>query len=336
MKALVTGGAGFIGSAFVRSVLEEDPASQLLVLDALTYAGHLENLEPIAGHPGFQFERVDIRDGEAVVRAFERFRPRTVVHFAAESHVDRSILTPSGSISTNVQGTASVLEGAREVQPRLFVHVSTDEVYGTIPEPLLADEDSALRPANPYSASKAGSDLLALAYCETFSLPVIVTRASNNYGPYQFPEKLIPLMIANALENVPLPVYGDGLQVRDWLHVDDHCRALRALIRHGQPGHVYNVGAHSPLTNLQVVHRILKACGRPKSLIRHVLDRPGHDRRYAMATAKIEAATGWTPGIDFESGLRQTIHWYQEHQDWVERVCSREYLTYHERNYVRR
>ena len=336
MRALVTGGAGFIGSAFARSVLAVDRGSEVLVLDALTYAGNLENLAPVAHLPGFGFQRADIRDDEAVRAAFDAFRPDTVVHFAAESHVDRSILAPADSISTNVQGTATLLEAARERPPKLLLHVSTDEVYGSIGNRRFADEDSPLRPSNPYSASKAGSALLALAYGETFSLPVIVTRASNNYGPYQFPEKLIPLMIANALEDAPLPVYGDGLHVRDWLHVEDHCNAIKALIAHGRPGQVYNISGHSPLSNLEVVRRILHLCDRPESLIRHVPDRPAHDRRYAMSTAKIEAETDWIPGTAFDIGLRRTIQWYRDHSDWVARVRSGEYLEYYKRNYSRR
>ena len=336
MRALVTGGAGFIGSAFVRSVLAGDSDSEVLVLDALTYAGNLENLSPVSHLPRFKFRRADIRDADAVRDAFEAFRPDTVVHFAAESHVDRSILAPADSISTNVQGTAVLLEAARGRRPGLFVHVSSDEVYGSIDDPHSADENSAPRPSNPYSASKAGSDLLALAYGETFSLPVIVTRASNNYGPYQFPEKLIPLMIANALENARLPVYGDGLHVRDWLYVDDHCKAIKTLIDQGRPGQVYNISGHSASSNIEVVRRILRLCDRPESLIRHVQDRPAHDRRYAMSTAKIEAETGWSPETTFDTGLRRTIQWYQEHPDWVACVRSREYLQFYERNYVHR
>ncbi len=336
MRALVTGGAGFIGSAFVRAALSQEPGAEVLVIDALTYAGNLHNLAPVATLPGFEFQRADIRNAEAVLSAFKSFRPDTVVHFAAESHVDRSILSPADSISTNVQGTAVLLEAAREYPPNLFVHVSTDEVYGSIDEPGFADEASPLLPSNPYSASKAGSDLLVLAYGETFSLPVIVTRASNNYGPYQFPEKLVPLIIANSLGNVPLPIYGDGLQVRDWLHVDDHCRAISSLIECGRPGQIYNVSGQSALPNIEVVRRILRLSDRPESLIEHVPDRPAHDRRYAIATAKIEAETGWMPEVAFDVGLQRTIRWYEEHPDWVARVRNGEYLRYYERNYARR
>lgn len=336
MRVLVTGGAGFIGSAFVLSALSREPDAQVLVLDALTYAGNLENLAPVADAPGFRFHKGDIRDPQAVHRAFQSIRPDTVVHFAAESHVDRSILSPSESVSTNLQGTAVLLEAARDHPLDLFVHVSTDEVYGSMEAPCLADEDSALRPSSPYSSSKAGSDLLVLAYGKTFSLPVVVTRASNNYGPRQFPEKLVPLMIANALENLPLPVYGDGRQVRDWLHVDDHCSALRALIRLGRPGHIYNIGGRSSLPNLELIRRILQLCDRPGSLIRHIPDRPARERRYAMSTRKIEAETGWVPGISFDDGLRRTIRWYRDHPEWVASARNGEYLDYHERNYAER
>ena len=336
MRFLVTGGAGFIGSAFVRAVLSEDPEAEVLVLDALTYAGNMQNLATVSHAPNFRFQKGDIRDPQAVHGAFGLFRPNTVVHFAAESHVDRSILAPGDSVSTNVQGTLLLLEAARDHPPDLFIHVSTDEVYGSIDEPCSADESFPLHPSNPYSASKAGSDLLVLAYGRTFSLPVIVTRASNNYGPYQFPEKLIPLMIANALERIPLPVYGDGRQVRDWLHVDDHCSALRTLVDRGRPGQVYNIGGRSALPNLEVIRRILHLCDRPESLIQHVPDRPGHDRRYAMSTGKIEAETGWVPRVAFDDGLRRTIRWYLEHPEWVASVRTGEYLDYYERNYVRR
>lgn len=242
MRLLVTGGAGFVGSTFVRKTLSRGHGTQVLVLDSLTYAGNLENLEPVASVPGFEFRRTDISDARAVRKAFRLFRPNFVVHFAAESHVDRSILAPADCVATNTQGTAVLLEAARECPPRLFVHVSTDDVYGSVDAPSASDEGFPLRPSSPHSASKAGSDLLALAYAETFALPVIVTRASNNNGPYQFPEKLIPLMIANALDDLPLPVYGDGLQVRDWLHVEDHCCAITALIEKGRPGEIYNGG----------------------------------------------------------------------------------------------
>jgi len=333
MRALVTGGAGFIGSAFVRLALQTRPEIEVCVLDKLTYAGNLENLEPVAGDPRYRFVRADICDRPAVERVFEEFRPDAVVHFAAESHVDRSILAPDPVFETNLRGTYTLLEAVRERGGVRFLHVSTDEVYGSIEPPAEADEEFPLRPSSPYSASKAGSDLLALSYFKTYGVPVIVTRASNNYGPYQFPEKLIPLMIANALDGDPLPVYGDGLQVRDWLYVDDHCRALLAVLDQGRTGEIYNIGGNCSLPNIEVVKRILAATGKPESLIRHVKDRPGHDRRYALSSAKIAAHTGWRPEVDFETGLARTIRWYQENQGWVRRVRTGEYREYYQRNY---
>lgn len=336
MKLLVTGAAGFIGSAFVRARLGRADGTRILALDSLTYAGNLENLAPVAQSPEFEFERTDIRDATAVRAAFRRFRPDAVVHCAAESHVDRSILSPLDSVSTNVQGTAVLLEAARERPPKVFLQVSTDEVYGSVDTPGFASEDAPLRPTSPYSASKAGADCLALAYGATYSLPVIVSRGSNTYGPYQFPEKLIPLMIANALDGKPLPVYGDGLHQRTWLHVDDHCRALEALIERGRPGQIYNVAGQSLLSNLEVVRQVLNLCARPESLIQFVPDRPGHDRRYALTSGKLRDETGWAPAIDFNAGLRSTFEWYVENRAWVDGVRSGEYLQYYERNYAHR
>src|ERR1700761_7882076 len=287
MKIVVTGGAGFIGSSFVRMALREQWAEQVITLDALTYAGNLDNLEPVADHPGYKFVQADICDDEAVGRLFEKESPDAVVHFAAESHVDRSIHSPAPVIRTNFNGTFALLEAARRHKIARFVHVSTDEVYGSIEPPFDADENYPLRASSPYSASKAGSDLLALSYFTTYKLSVSVTRASNNYGPYQFPEKLIPLMISNALEDKPLPVYGDGQQVRDWLYVEDHCRAIYAVLEKGRPGEIYNVGGNCSLPNLDVIHRILKATGKPATLITRVTDRPGHDRRYALTNEKL-------------------------------------------------
>ena len=336
MKLLVTGGAGFIGSAFVRMVLGDRKVRELVVLDKLTYAGNLENLAPVANDPRYRFVRGDICDAALVEQLMAELRPDAVVHFAAESHVDRSILSPAPVFETNLRGTFVLLEAARRNPPALFVHVSTDEVYGSLPEPLEADENFPLRPSSPYSASKAGSDLLALSYFTTYRVPVIVTRASNNYGPYQFPEKLIPLMIAHALEDRPLPVYGDGGHVRDWLYVEDHCRALAALLEKGRPGEIYNIGGNCALPNLEVVRRILRITGKPESLIRFVTDRPGHDRRYALSSRKIEQETGWKPETDFDEGLRRTVAWYQENTGWVERVRSGEYQRYYEQNYLNR
>lgn len=336
MKLLVTGGAGFIGSAFVRTTLASDAATEVLNLDALTYAGNLENLAALEGNPRYRFVRGDIGDAALVAGLFAEFVPDAIVHFAAESHVDRSILAPKQFIETNVVGTFTLLEAAMRAKVGRFVHVSTDEVYGSIDPPGDADEAYPLKPSSPYSASKASSDLLALSYFTTFKLPVVVTRASNNYGPFQFPEKLIPLMIANALDETPLPIYGDGMQVRDWLYVDDHCRAIRAALDNGRPGEIYNIGGNCSLPNVEVVRRILAATGKPESLMTTVTDRPGHDRRYALTSEKLMGETGWQPQVSFDEGLAGTIKWYQENRSWVERVRSGEYLTYYEQNYGQR
>lgn len=331
MRLLVTGGAGFIGSAFVRMAVAEGDA--VVNLDKLTYAGNLENLEGVADHPLYRFVHGDICDAGLVDELLAGERFDALVHFAAESHVDRSIFSPAPVFETNLRGTFTLLEAARERRLPRFVHVSTDEVYGSLPPPLEADEGFPLNPSSPYSASKAGSDLLARSYFTTYRLPVIVTRASNNYGPYQFPEKLIPLMIANALEGRKLPVYGDGLQVRDWLYVEDHCRAVRAVIERGREGEIYNIGGNRSLPNLEVVRRILAAAGAPESLIQYVEDRPGHDRRYALSSAKVMRETGWAPEVPFEEGLALTVEWYRRNRGWVERVRSGEYQAYYERNY---
>jgi dTDP-glucose 4,6-dehydratase len=333
MKLLVTGGAGFIGSAFVRLMIEADASAEVLNLDKLTYAGNLENLAAVADHPRHRFVRGDVCDSRCVEELFADFRPDAVVHFAAESHVDRSILSPAPVFETNLRGTFTLLEAARKHHVPRFIQVSTDEVYGSIAEPSVADEDFPLRPSSPYSASKAGADLLALSYFATYRVPVIVTRASNNYGPYQFPEKLIPLMIANAIADRPLPIYGDGLQVRDWLYVDDHCRAVRAVLEKGRDGEVYNIGGNCSLPNREVVRRILAAAGKPETLMTTVEDRPGHDRRYALASEKLIRETGWEPQVGFEEGLSRTIRWYLANQDWVRHVQSGEYLEYYTRNY---
>jgi dTDP-glucose 4,6-dehydratase len=336
MKLLVTGGAGFIGSAFVRLALAENWAQRVVNLDKLTYAGNLENLAAVEQDPRYRFVHGDICDRALVDRLLAEEQPDSVVHFAAESHVDRSILGPDAFIETNVRGTFTLLEAARAAGLSRFLNVSTDEVYGSIPEPHDADETWPLVASSPYSASKAGSDLLALSYFTTYRLPVIVTRASNNYGPYQFPEKLIPLMIANAIDDKPLPIYGDGLQIRDWLYVDDHCRAVFAALTKGEPGQVYNVGGSMALPNVEVVKRILRALGKPESLMITVKDRPGHDRRYAITTAKLEAATGWRALVDFDEGLARTIRWYQQHAEWVAHVRSGDYQNYYARNYAGR
>jgi len=336
MKLLVTGGAGFIGSAFIRFVLDSDPSAQVVNLDKLTYAGNLENLERVALDPRYRFVRGDICDAVLLDALLPEVRPDAIVHFAAESHVDRSILSPDPVFETNLRGTFRLLEAARSRRVPRFLHVSTDEVYGSLEPPLEAEESFPLRPSSPYAAAKAGSDLLALSYFTTYRLPVIVSRASNNYGPYQFPEKLIPLMISNALEGRPLPVYGDGQQVRDWLYVEDHCRALAALLGQGREGEIYNIGGNCSLPNLAVVGTILQATGRSEDLIEHVADRPGHDRRYALSSRKIMRETGWASQVSFEAGLASTIGWYQENRGWVQRVKSGEYQAYYARNYSQR
>ncbi|MBM3814186.1 MAG: dTDP-glucose 4,6-dehydratase [Acidimicrobiia bacterium] len=335
MKLLVTGGAGFIGSAFVRLAVSGGHFSVLNV-DKLTYAGNLENLASVAGNPRYRFLRGDCADAALLDNCFRDFAPDAVIHFAAESHVDRSILSPQPVFDSNLAGSFQMLEAARRHGIARYIHVSTDEVYGSIDPPQEADENYPLRTSSPYSASKAGSDLLALSYHTTYKLPVVVTRASNNYGPYQFPEKLIPLMISNALEDKPLPIYGDGMQVRDWLYVDDHCRAILALLEKGAAGEVYNIGGSRSLPNLTVVKQILAATGKPESLLKTVTDRPGHDRRYALSSRKIMEATGWAPQVPFEQGLAETIDWYRNNQTWVAHVKSGEYREYYERNYAGR
>ena len=336
MKLLVTGGAGFIGSAFVRLQIANDPGCEILNVDKLTYAGNLENLLDVAGNARYRFLRADICDAAAMEAAFAEFGPDAVVHFAAESHVDRSIHSPAPVVQTNIFGTFTLLEAARRHKTARFLHVSTDEVYGSIDEPHDADETYPLHTSSPYSASKAGSDLLALSYFTTYKMNLAVTRASNNYGPFQFPEKLIPLMISNALEDKPLPVYGDGMQIRDWLYVDDHCRAIRSVLDKGAAGEIYNIGGSRALPNIEVVHKILAATGKTDSLIQYVTDRPGHDRRYAITTEKIEKATGWKALVEFETGLAETIEWYRQSTGWVENVRSGEYQRFYDQNYLER
>ena len=335
MKLLVTGGAGFIGSAFVRMAIGET-GWRVVNLDKLTYAGNLENLAEIEGDARYRFVHGDICDDRVVAGILTEERPDAIVHFAAESHVDRSILSPEPVIQTNLHGTFTLLEAARKHGLARFVHVSTDEVYGSLAPPLEATEDFPLHPSSPYSASKAGSDLLALSYFITYKLPVVVTRASNNYGPYQFPEKLIPLMVANAMEDEPLPIYGDGMQVRDWLYVEDHCHAIRAVLEKGRDGEIYNIGGNRSLPNLDVVRQVLALTGKPESLIQYVPDRPGHDRRYALSSEKLMRETGWRPVMNFETGLARTIQWYRANASWVGRVRSGAYRAYYEENYGRR
>jgi dTDP-glucose 4,6-dehydratase len=335
MKILVTGGAGFIGSAFVRMAIA---ATDLRVvnLDKLTYAGNPENLAEVDGHARYRFVQGDICDAELVHALVIAERPDAIVHFAAESHVDRSILSPEPVVRTNYNGTFTLLEAARLHHIARFVHVSTDEVYGSLAAPAEADERYPLNPSSPYSASKAASDLLARSYFVTFKLPVVITRASNNYGPYQFPEKLIPLMITNALEDRSLPVYGDGQQIRDWLYVEDHCRGILAVLQQGREGEIYNIGGNRSLPNLEVVRQVLALTGKPDSLIEYVKDRPGHDRRYALSSEKLMRETGWRPVMNFEAGLARTIEWYGGNPDWLDHVRTGAYRTYYESNYGNR
>lgn len=334
MRLLVTGGAGFIGSTFVRQQLpNQESIVELAVVDKLTYAGNLENLDDHLSDPRLRFIQADICDRAAMAECIEQFQPDAVVHFAAESHVDRSIIEPDAFVRTNVNGTFTLLNESRRLGVKRFIHVSTDEVYGSIEEPYDATEDYPLLPSSPYSASKASSDLLALSYHRTFGYDVIVTRASNNYGPYQFPEKLIPLMISNALEEKPLPVYGDGMQIRDWLHVEDHCRAIMAVLARGRSGEIYNIAGECALPNIEVIRQIIRLTGKDENLMKSVQDRPGHDRRYALSSGKLQAETGWSPAVSFEKGLAETIDWYRDHQPWLSRVRSGDYQRYYQLNY---
>jgi dTDP-glucose 4,6-dehydratase len=333
MNVLITGGSGFIGSNLVRLVLAERPGWRVVNLDKLTYAGNAENLADLEGNPRYRFVRGDIANGELVAEIVKSERIDAIMHLAAESHVDRSILSPAIFIETNVRGTQVLLEAARELKVKRFLHVSTDEVYGSLGPTGLFTEETPLAPSSPYSASKAASDLLALAYAHTFGIEVVVTRCSNNYGPYQFPEKLIPLMIANALRDKPLPVYGDGKNVRDWIHVEDHGRGLLAALEQGRAGQVYNFGASSERQNIQIVKLVLELLGKPESLIQYVKDRPGHDRRYAIDAAKAQRELGWAPRHRFEDALTATVTWYREHRGWWERILSGEYTQYYERQY---
>ncbi|MCY9664828.1 dTDP-glucose 4,6-dehydratase [Paenibacillus alginolyticus] len=332
MKLLVTGGAGFIGSNFVHYMLDRYPSYEIINLDALTYAGNLENLRSIQENSHYTFVKGDITNIELVNSLFDQGID-TVVHFAAESHVDRSILEPDVFVKTNVLGTQVLLEAARKYAVKKFVHVSTDEVYGTLGETGLFTEETPLSPNSPYSASKAGSDLLVRAYHETFGLPINITRCSNNYGPYQFPEKLIPLMIANALNDKSLPIYGDGLNIRDWLYVEDHCSAIDLVLHKGINGEVYNIGGNNERTNIQIIQTILRELGKPESLIQYVKDRPGHDRRYGIDATKITEELGWKLKHNFETGIHETIRWYLDNQDWWKRIQTGEYQKYFAEQY---
>jgi dTDP-glucose 4,6-dehydratase len=331
-KILVTGGAGFIGSNFVRMLLLGSD-HEVVNVDALTYAGNLENLRDVEKHPRNKFVRGDIADAVAMDGVFATHRPDVVVHFAAESHVDRSVLDATAFVRTNVIGTQVLLDKSRIYKCKRFVHVSTDEVYGSLPAWGYFTEETPLQPNSPYSASKAGSDLLVRAAGHTHHLDCVITRCSNNYGPYQFPEKLIPLMIANALEGKQLPVYGDGKNVRDWIHVQDHCEGVALAMDKGKAGEVYNFGGDAERENLFVVKEILRLCGKGEELIQYVKDRPGHDRRYAMDSSKARALLGWKPRHSFEAGLRQTVDWYVANKPWWERVRSGAYKAYYEQQY---
>ena len=330
---LVTGGAGFIGSNLVRLLLRERPEWTVVNLDKLTYAGNAESLADLRDDPRHVFVRGDIANAELVEHLLANHGVDAILNLAAESHVDRSILGPGIFVETNVSGTQVLLEAARQAGVKRFVQISTDEVYGSLGASGRFTESSPLAPSSPYSASKAAADLLALAYGHTFGMDVVVTRCSNNYGPYQFPEKLIPLMIANALEGKKLPVYGDGLQVRDWIHVEDHCAALLAALERGRAGEVYNLGSDNEWPNLRIVGRLLEILGKGSELIEHVKDRPGHDRRYAIDASKAHAALGWAPRIAFFDGLEATVRWYVQHRQWWERIRTGAYRTWYERNY---
>ena len=339
MRVVVTGGAGFIGSNLVRRLLRERDDVEVVNLDLLTYAGNLENLREVEEDPRYTFLHGDVCDPGTVRRALDG--ADAVLHLAAESHVDRSILSDAPFVRTNVVGTQVLLAAALELGVGRFVHVSTDEVYGELPwhdpsDPGPRDrftEATPLDPRSPYSATKAASDHLALAYHRTHGLDVVVTRCSNNYGPYQFPEKLVPLMITNAMEDRPLPVYGDGLNVRDWIHVEDHCAGLLAALERGRAGEVYNFGGDAERTNLQVVRTLLDILGKPETLVTYVKDRPGHDRRYAVDSAHARERLGWEPAVSFEEGLRETVTWYARHEKWWRRVKSGEYRAYYARQY---
>jgi len=333
---LVTGGCGFIGSNFVRHMRRKHDDYHIINLDKLTYCGNLENVCDLDSDPAYTFVRGDIADRETVSNIFQRRSVDVVVNFAAESHVDRSIETPDVFLRTNVLGTQVLLDGTLAYEVPLFIQISTDEVYGSLGSTGRFSERDPLKPNSPYAASKAAADLLIRSYMKTYGLPAIITRCSNNYGAYQFPEKLIPLMISNAVEDKELPIYGDGSNVRDWIHVEDHCEAIDLIIDKGRAGEVYNIGGNSERTNIEVVRTILKALGKPESLIRFVEDRPGHDRRYAIDFSKLHKELGWRPKLDFEEGIQRTIDWYTTNQTWWKRIRTGEYLAYYERMYEKR
>jgi dTDP-glucose 4,6-dehydratase len=335
MKILVTGGAGFIGSNFIRYMLSKYPQYEIVNLDKLTYAGNLDNLKDIEKNPNYQFVKGDICDLKLVEELLME-KVDVVINFAAETHVDRSLYDPQVFIKTNVLGTQVLLEGALKHKIQRFVQISTDEVYGSLGEKGNFTEKSLLLPNSPYSASKAGADLLVRSYVKTFNLPGIITRCCNNYGPYQFPEKLIPLFITNALDNKELPIYGDGLYVRDWIYVEDHCKAIDFILHQGEIGEVYNISSSVEKTNLEITRAILKNLEKPTSLIKHVKDRPAHDRRYTLNADKIKKELGWKPEVSFEKGMGLTIDWYIKNKDWWQKIKSGEYLKYYEKHYLKR
>lgn len=330
MKVLVTGGAGFIGGNFIHETIKTHPDDTVICVDKLTYAGNMETLAPVIDSKNFHFERADIADSTAIRSIFEKHKPDYVINFAAESHVDRSIENPGVFLTTNIIGTQVLLDASRNFGVARYHQVSTDEVYGDLPldrPDLLFTEEMPIHTSSPYSASKAGADLLCLAYARTYKMPITISRCSNNYGSYHFPEKLIPLMITNAMKDIPLPVYGKGENVRDWLYVIDHCKAIDLIVRKGTAGEVYNIGGHNERRNIDVVKSIIKQLGKSEKLISYVTDRPGHDLRYAIDPAKISSELGWLPETKFEDGLSQTIQWYKDNRKWWERILSGEYRS---------
>lgn len=336
MKLLVTGGAGFIGSNFIRYVLAQHPEDSILNLDKLTYSGNLQTLKDVEKNERYTFVRGDICDRKKVQGIVSDGGYEGIIHFAAETHVDRSILDGAAFAKTNVLGTQCLLDAARQAGVKRFVLVSTDEVYGSAPTGEKFSEESPLAPNSPYAASKAGADLLARAHFRTFRFPVIITRCTNNYGPYQYPEKFIPLMLTRALKGESIPVYGDGMQVRDWIWVTDHCAGLDAVLRRGREGEIYNLGAGNDWPNLEIARRILRLVDKPESLLTHVQDRPGHDRRYALDTEKANRELSWRPQTTLEEGLKQTVDWYTSNSDWVRHVAARGYRAYYRKHYDRR
>ncbi len=339
MKIIVTGGAGFIGGNFCHYMTKKYPEDRIICIDKLTYAGNMETLAPIMDLPNFSFYQADIADRGTIYKIFETEVPDIIVNFAAESHVDRSITDPEIFLRTNVIGTGVLLDACRKYGIRRYHQVSTDEVYGDLPldrADLFFTEETPLHTSSPYSASKASADLLVQAYQRTYGVPCTISRCSNNYGPYHFPEKFIPLLIVNALNDKPLPIYGKGENVRDWLYVTDHCAAIDLIIRKGRAGEVYNIGGHNERTNLEVVKTVLAQLGKPESLITYVTDRPGHDRRYAIDPSKISSELGWTPSTAFDGGIKKTIEWYLANRTWWENILSGEYAGYYERMYANR